>query len=543
MPDVANNRRLAFVIGMKFMLFAFATALFCVGSTATAADDVGRPTDPISRGEKKSLFAERPTPLSAANSKLLDSLRFWEKIKLPPSPKPPIATQPVPSRPQEIPSANGLATKGTSNTGAFASQSNSPPTSSAAMGSAPKPPPNPYTENEKNVGDAPMPTGYARTHEQDDTTPRTEQTNMDSYSSYSFDTRDWVEFFPVQHKQEPDRVDAPAVPQLTSLRVPTMPSIQKQSEEDMDQWNGLATALATNLQRDPVPAAETVHDEELSLLDLSPSYRKRLPYVQTCGVVVVQANFPLTEIASILEEINQLQDDLYHYIRVPAPKEKIELCLFKNEETYTSFLREFFPRAPCDRRALYVKLDNKPGTLMIQKSKDFEVDLRHEMTHAIIHASISKVPIWLDEGLAKYFEIPSRDRKENHPYLSQVRWSTKLGTVPSLNRLEKLETIDDMGTKEYRDSWAWTHFLIHRSPETHQLLAAYLQMLATCPDAEVYVTGGSDFTLISIGEKLFGRDPNKTGRVKPVAPLKPLLDNAVPNQRETFKEHFATTAK
>jgi len=253
---------------------------------------------------------------------------------------------------------------------------------------------------------------------------------------------------------------------------------------------------------------------------------------------VVQANFPLTEITSILAEIEQLQYDLNRYIGVPAPQEKIELCLFKNEESYTSFLREFFPKAPTNRRALYVKLDDTPGTLMVQQSKDFEIDLRHEMTHAVIHASIPRVPIWLDEGLAKYFEVPL-DRADNHPYMNIVRRNVKLNVVPSLDRLTKLETIDDMGIKEYQDSWAWTHFLIRRSPETHRMLAAYLQMLVTWNGAEGESTETNNHASLFPGGKLFDRSLTG-GRSKQssIPSLKLYLDDIMTNQREMFKAHF-----
>jgi hypothetical protein len=193
------------------------------------------------------------------------------------------------------------------------------------------------------------------------------------------------------------------------------------------------------------------------------------------------------------------------------------LFLFKDEDSYKRFLKEFFPKAPLDRRALFVKLNNKPGTLMVQKSKNFEIDLRHEMTHAIIHASIPAVPIWLDEGLAKYFELPLHDRAGKNPYMTQVRWNARMGSIPSLERLAKMQTIDDMGASEYRDSWAWTHFMIHRSPGTHQLLAAYLQMLAKLPEEK--------------------------GTGSKVPSLKLYLDDIMTNQRKEFKEHFGTVEK
>jgi hypothetical protein len=324
----------------------------------------------------------------------------------------------------------------------------------------------------------------------------------------------------------------PMVAQKTSLRFPE----QNLGETESVDWNGHTTEIVHHFAQEPrqttgMPVSSLVLPVEKPPINLSPTYQKRLPHVQTCGVVVVQANFPLTEIATILEEIHQLQYDLNRYIGVPEPKEKIELCLFKDEDSYSRFLREFFPKAPTDRRALYIKLEDKPGTLLVQKSKDFEIDLRHEMTHAIIHASVSEVPIWLDEGLAKYFEVPPKDRWRSNPYLSRVRSDARFGIVPSLDRLVRLETIDDMSAKEYRDSWAWTHFLIHRSPETHHLLAAYLQMLATCSPQDEENTGS-----------VLGRFP-LTQRRSLTPSLKLYLDDIVSNQREAFKEHFASSEK
>ena len=551
---------------VKYTLLSLAALLVFVGTLVTAADNAGSPTAPISQKDKDyspesrhSLIPEGKLP-TFDGKKILASLRFWEKDKTPQHTphKPPAATGNVPARPQEVPTAQNSVP---------ASQGQAQmPQYMVEAGRAPEPPPSSYTVQENiGQGDAPHPTAQSGTlayNSNEVNAPTPQDVRPAKSHSYSFDTRDWVESFPSQQ----ERVgNTPAVTQpITPMA--ELPSQVRNPNED-DQWNGQATMLVAHVQRAPVPSVVTpapvatfsptalavpkpvenplnaLPAATKPLINLSPSYEKRLPHVQTCGVVVVQANFPLTEIASILDEIEQLQHDLNHYIGVPAPKEKIELCLFKNEETYYDFLREVFPKAPRDRRALYVKLDDKPGTLMVQKSKDFEIDLRHEMTHAIIHASIPRVPIWLDEGLAKYFEVPIRDRAKNHPYLTTVRYNAKLGAVPSLDRLAKLETIDDMGAKEYRDSWAWTHFLIHRSPETHRLLAAYLQMLSTWTGVdEGNVKSGNVMTLpggktVDLGIA-WGRE-----KQPPVPSLKAYLDDILDNQRDTFKTHFGSTEK
>jgi len=574
------------VIGVKFTLVPIIAALLFAGMFAIAADNE-RSTDPSARAGKSDSAERRSTPLIPADSKFLASLRFWEKDKSQPQPQqqpqPPAAVAPRTSST----SATPVVTRNVPAGPPPAAQPVSPappysaPIYSAAPGSAPEPPSihPPYIEQHRSVGsvgNAPLPEWSTdvvqNANERGSLVTPDMKANMKSHVSYSFDSRDWIESFPFQ--EESPRSPVTTI-QTTSFRAS---ALQENTDTNESDWDGQATNLTaiasirdemnklqavqhdqtarTHVPAVPAPAmsapAASVPAASVPAasappqnppvavrpkMDLSPSYQRRLRYVQTCGVVVVQANFPLTEIAAILDEINMLQYDLTRYIGVPAAKEKIELCLFRDEGSYIEFLKEHFPRAPRNRRALYVKLDDRPGTLMVQKSKDFEVDLRHEMTHAIIHASIPRVPIWLDEGLAKYFEVPPQDRAKNHPYMAQVRRNARLGAVPFLDRLTKLETIDDMGVKEYRDSWAWTHFLIHRSPETHRLLAAYLQMLADFYAMEMegdYVSTGSNYSLSS------GR-----GQETPesIPSLKLYLDDMMSNQREAFREHFSGTEK
>ncbi|MDR1290033.1 MAG: hypothetical protein LBK06_02405, partial [Planctomycetaceae bacterium] len=85
------------------------------------------------------------------------------------------------------------------------------------------------------------------------------------------------------------------------------------------------------------------------------TYENDLPFMRVCGMVVVQANFPLEKVALQLHEIEILQRDLSNYLGLPAPREKIELCLFSDEASYMKFLVTRFSNAPRDRRALYIK--------------------------------------------------------------------------------------------------------------------------------------------------------------------------------------------
>ena len=108
------------------------------------------------------------------------------------------------------------------------------------------------------------------------------------------------------------------------------------------------------------------------------------------------------------------------------------------------------------------------------RSRQFSVDIRHECTHALLHTTLPMVPLWLDEGLAEYFEVAPGDRAFNNPHLPGVRWAARLGVVSRLESLEKKGDLSKMGGSEYRNAWAWVHFMLHGPKEAHDELVRFL---------------------------------------------------------------------
>jgi hypothetical protein len=106
-------------------------------------------------------------------------------------------------------------------------------------------------------------------------------------------------------------------------------------------------------------------------------------------------------------------------------------------------------------------------------------DLRHELTHAVLHGVLKGVPLWLDEGLAGFFELPPSSDGVN----ASNRDTLLAGPfVPDLARLEKLGQVKQMEKPEYREAWAWVHLLLRGSPEVKAVLLDYVQTLRTNPN-------------------------------------------------------------
>jgi len=196
---------------------------------------------------------------------------------------------------------------------------------------------------------------------------------------------------------------------------------------------------------------------------------------QRVGPFTCYAEFPMAEIQPLLMEVQQLPADLARALGIRPVEEAIELYLFRSKGTYDQFLSRHLPKIAY-RRALYVK-DRGPGRVFAYRGPNFDVDLRHESTHALLHATLPMVPLWLDEGLAVYFENAPNKRENGSPQREAVRWSLRLGALERLDGLERKRGIEEMDRGDYRAAWAWVHFMLHGPPEAKDELARFVSDL------------------------------------------------------------------
>jgi hypothetical protein len=190
------------------------------------------------------------------------------------------------------------------------------------------------------------------------------------------------------------------------------------------------------------------------------------------GPFICRANFRLDGYKILFRQLEQLQNDLTQSLGIAPASEPIEIYLFSDNGVYRRYLRRHLPGIPY-RRALFIK-QGGPGRVFAHRSPDLAVDIRHECTHALLHASLPMVPLWLDEGLAKYFELPPDHRVFDNPFLRSVRWNAQFGMASRLEDLEKEGDFSKMSRNDYRDAWAWTHFMLHGPPPAHDELVRYL---------------------------------------------------------------------
>jgi Protein of unknown function (DUF1570) len=190
------------------------------------------------------------------------------------------------------------------------------------------------------------------------------------------------------------------------------------------------------------------------------------------GPFVCRSDFRLDEYDGLFVELGQLQTDLSQALGVEPAHESVELYLFQTEFSYRNYLQVRLPQVPY-RRALFVK-GRGPGKVFAYRSKELPVDVRHEGTHGLLHAALPMVPLWLDEGLAEYFEVSANKRQFANPHLKWTRLDLTMSHVTKLEVLEAKRDVSEMNGTDYRHAWAWTHFLIHGPPEAHDELVKFL---------------------------------------------------------------------
>ncbi|MGO8690638.1 MAG: hypothetical protein ACLQLG_13530 [Thermoguttaceae bacterium] len=189
--------------------------------------------------------------------------------------------------------------------------------------------------------------------------------------------------------------------------------------------------------------------------------------------LVIHSDFPLPAHDPLLDELMAQRRELGQSLGLPETAATVQVYLFESAERFHEFLRARHPNFP-DRRAFFVETDREL-IVYAQGGDRLADDLRHEMTHAYLHSVVPGVPLWLDEGLAKNFELPRGQQGLNPQYVQQIALAMQQGGWhPDLRRLERLPATADMSQEDYVEAWAWVHYLLHSQPACRDLLCQYL---------------------------------------------------------------------
>ncbi len=202
-------------------------------------------------------------------------------------------------------------------------------------------------------------------------------------------------------------------------------------------------------------------------------------YQVRTGPFLIYSNTPITSDWTAIRCLHALETDLGTHLgyRSRADEEPVEIYVLSNRNAYIHFLRFYYPELP-PRRAFFLAQGDR-RVVYTYLSDRLEEDLRHEATHALARGCYGDLPLWLDEGLAEYFEAHPGAIDARDEHLTKLPEDLKTGWVPDLPRLESLTDIHQMTPRDYREAWAWVHLMLASDGPGKSVLLDYLNEART----------------------------------------------------------------
>ena len=191
------------------------------------------------------------------------------------------------------------------------------------------------------------------------------------------------------------------------------------------------------------------------------------------GQLVIHADFPIAGQHRLVRDLDDLRAEVSQRLGLPVSDEPVHLYLFEDVARYEAFAARQFPGFPA-RRAFFVETDTTLAVFAAWQDRVAE-DLRHETTHGYVHAVAPTVPLWLDEGIAEFFELPRHEAGVHRAHVAHLAGRTLEGTWrPDMERLDALASASEFSQDHYAEAWCWVHWLLCTTPERRALLQEYL---------------------------------------------------------------------
>ncbi|MBC7966291.1 MAG: hypothetical protein H7Z17_10250, partial [Fuerstia sp.] len=141
------------------------------------------------------------------------------------------------------------------------------------------------------------------------------------------------------------------------------------------------------------------------------------------------------------QNVDEVARELKVLLAVEPTGQPIQIILFRDRDSYLRYLASSIPQSQ-QRRAIFYR-NGDIYQVYAYRSRTLTTDLRHEVTHAILHQHLPFLPLWIDEGLAEYLEEPESERSGSSR-TKTARWKARLGWAPSLQSLENIPSAESM---------------------------------------------------------------------------------------------------
>lgn len=199
--------------------------------------------------------------------------------------------------------------------------------------------------------------------------------------------------------------------------------------------------------------------------------------------LVVHTDFALPRRHRLLDELTNLKKTIAYRLDLPTSDEPINVYLFDSADSYHRYMATNHPNFP-NRRAFFLKSDTTLQVYAFWGERIAE-DLRHEVSHGYLHAVVPNLPLWFDEGLAEYFEVPLGFHGKNQSHIELLSKLYQSGQwKPELSRLEEMKFAGELAQVDYAEAWLWVHYLLEGGTGLNSFVTRHLHQLRTRGEAK-----------------------------------------------------------
>ncbi len=202
------------------------------------------------------------------------------------------------------------------------------------------------------------------------------------------------------------------------------------------------------------------------------------------GPFVIHSHRPIRQKDTIVRELESLTRNVSTKIGAsptPNAQKPVDVYILADDQSFRHFLQYYHPELP-PRRAYFIATA-KTRSVYTYAGDHLMEDLRHEATHAIVNLTHPGLPLWLDEGLAEYFEHPDKSQTPD-THLQRFMADIESGTLPDLKQLESVTDVSKMSPRNYREAWAWARWGLDGPTPVRQSFSHYLADFARLGEAE-----------------------------------------------------------
>ncbi|MFQ5732390.1 MAG: hypothetical protein ACE5KM_10615, partial [Planctomycetaceae bacterium] len=155
-------------------------------------------------------------------------------------------------------------------------------------------------------------------------------------------------------------------------------------------------------------------------------------------------------------DLNALERRLKSDLGLPGVSGTVRIYVFQSHGAFSRYIRKHIPYLTArdtQRNGLFL-LRNGKAYIFLAQHKRLTESARHEFVHTVVNAAIRNPPVWVDEGLAMYYETakPGTNRPHLRKRLEKAR---RRGHRANAVKLDSRKSMSQMTPLDYAESWAW----------------------------------------------------------------------------------------